>query len=410
MSETTRLMEEDDNKPLRGMRVYDATQGVAGPHATMLLALNGADVIKVEPLEGDWCRVLGNAIGQESVNYLAYNRGKRSMACDVKTAAGMEIVRKLIATCDVFVESFRPGVIGRMGLGYDEVSKINPKIIYASVSGFGQTGPNSQRPTVDGLIQAYSGMMVMNRTDDGTPHRMGMIVIDVVTGLYAYQAITTAIIRKLRFDQGSYLDINMVQSAAAFQAAKIMEYAESGGRPQPLYVPAGMFRTADGYIVVSGMRSHHFAALCGVVNRPDLAADPRWQTQGDRTAHGTTINEELRKEFVKRTSQEWLSGLHAVGVFAERVRSYGEWLEDDHARGSNAYAWVDTGAFGCLPVPCVPGVLPAGDNPSAVGAAPPLIGEHTRAILGELGFEHAWVDAQIAAGAIAETQRQKGPS
>src|SRR5690606_35647201 len=141
LSETTRLMEEDDNKPLRGMRVYDATQGVAGPHATMLLALNGADVIKVEPIEGDWCRVLGNAIGQESVNYLAYNRGKRSMACDVKTAAGMEVARKLIATCDVFVESFRPGVIGRMGLGYDEVSKINPKIIYASVSGFGQTGP-----------------------------------------------------------------------------------------------------------------------------------------------------------------------------------------------------------------------------------------------------------------------------
>jgi len=399
----------EDDKPLRGLRVYDATQGVAGPHATMLLALNGADVIKVEPMEGDWCRVLGRAVGQESVNYLAYNRGKRSMACDIRTAAGMEIARKLIATCDVFVESFRPGVIGKMGLGYDEVSKINPKIIYASVSGFGQTGPNSRRPTVDGLIQAYSGMMVMNRTDDGTPHRMGMIVIDVVTGLYAYQAITTAVIRKLRFDQGSYLDISMVQSAAAFQAAKIMEYAESGGRAQPLYVPAGMFRTADGYIVVSGMRSQHFAALCGVVGRLDLAADSRWQTQGERTEHGAIINAELRKEFVKRTSQEWLSDLHAVGVFAERVRSYGEWLDDDHAKAARAYAWVDSDAFGRLPVPCVPGVLPAGDDPSANVAVPPLIGEHTRAILGELGFEHAWVDAQIAAGTVGETRRVERP-
>ncbi len=392
-----------DDRPFAGVRVFDATQGVAGPHATMLLALNGADVIKVEPVEGDWCRILGKASGQESVNFYSVNRGKRSLAYDAKSPAGRDIAARLARECDIFVESFRPGVAARMGLGYEAMARHNPGLIYASVSGFGQQGPNAQRPTVDGLIQAYSGLMVMNKTEDGKPYRIAMIVVDVLTGLYAYQAIASAFVRRLRFGKGAMLDINMVQSAAAFQAAKIMEFVESDGKPAPLYVPAGMYATADGHMVVSGMRDRHFAALCEVIGRPDLAMDPRWPTQQARVDHGDEINRELRKEFAKATTDHWLRGLLAAGVFAEKVRSYGDWLQEEQVQAMNAYTWVDHGAFGRLPVAHVPGVLPAGDQPTADAA--PLVGEQSRSILRELRFENDWIAEQIANGSVRETVR-----
>ncbi len=392
-----------EEKALSGIKVYDLTQGVAGPHATMLLALHGADVTKIEPLEGDWSRVLGKTAGHNSSDSLAVNRGKRSLACDLKSEAGQEIARKLIAQSDIFIESFRPGVIGRLGLGYEQVQKINPGIIYVSVSGFGQTGPSSLRPAVDGLIQASSGMMVMNRTADGTPHRQGMIAVDVLTGLYVYQAISSALIRKLRFGKGAYLDITMMQCAAAFQAAKIMEHVACDGTPPPLYVPAGMFKTADGYMVVSGMRDHHFATLCKVLDRPDLANDARWPTQALRMQYGDILNTEIRKEIVKRPTKEWLKTLHDAGVFAEAVQSYSEWLEDEHVKSVQAYKWAGESDFGPLPVVRVPGVLP-NDDPAETRS--PLIGEHSTEILLELGFQQEWIDKQLDKGSVRESVRQ----
>jgi crotonobetainyl-CoA:carnitine CoA-transferase CaiB-like acyl-CoA transferase len=391
-------------KPLTGLKVLDMTQGVAGPYGTMLLALNGADVIKVEPIEGDWCRVLGRAVGQESVNYLAVNRGKRSLSLDAKSAGGREVLLKMATECDVFVESFRPGAIARLGLAYEDVRKLNPNIVYASVSGFGQTGPSTGRPTVDGLIQAYSGMMAMNKTPDGQPYRMPMIVIDVVTALYVYQAISTALVGKVRFGDGAHLDISLMQSAAAFQAAKIMEFVESAGRPvPPLYAPAGCFKTKDGYIVVTGMRANHFAALCRVVGREDMIHDPRWPTQNDRTAHADIINGELRKEFPRRPTSEWLAELLDAGVLAEAVRDYGQWLAEEHVIATRAFEWVESQAFGRIPVVAVPGVLPAGDD--VTGGMPPLKGEQSRAVLHDFGFTDSWIAEQIAAGNVAETAR-----
>ncbi len=389
---------------LSGMRVYDASQGIAGPHATMLLALNGADVIKVEPGSGDWCRTLGKAVGQETTSFLAFNRGKRSLACDLKSAAGMAISRKLMSTCDIVVESFRPGVAAKLGIGYEQVREHNPTVIYTSVSGFGQSGPLAMRPAVDGVIQAYSGMMEMNRFGPGQPHRIGMVAVDVVTGLYAYQATVAAVIRRLRFGEGAYLDVNMAQSAAAFQATKVMEYWESGGSPEPLYAPAGVFATSDGSVYVSGMRAEHFGALCGVLGRPDLAADPRWQTQGARARHADAIHAELRKEFVKRSTAEWLQMLHPAGVLAETVCSYGEWLKQEHSLHTRAFSWAGSQEFGQLPVPRVPGIMPVEDDPASCSSAP-LIGEHSRAILEELGFDAAWVDAQVATGSVKASLR-----
>ncbi|MDO8942687.1 MAG: CoA transferase, partial [Desulfobacterales bacterium] len=363
----------------------------------------GADVIKVEPREGDWSRVLGRTIGQESANFITYNRGKRSLCVDAKSAHGRQALLAIAAQCDVFVESFRPGAIDRLGLGYNDVKKVNPQIIYASVSGYGQTGPGADRPTVDGLIQAYSGMMVMNKTPDGQPYRNAMIVVDVATALYSYQAISTALIRKFRFGEGAHLDISLMQAAAAFQAAKIMEFVESGAVPLPLYAPAGCYKTLDGHIVVTCMRTEHFNALCSVLDRKDMISDPRWPTQAARAAHAEPINVELRREFPKHATRDILSRLIKVGVLAEAVRSYGEWLQEDHVAATGAFEWVDHPAFGRLPVVKVPGVLPHGDR--LAEGLPPLIGEQSREILQEFGFSSDWIDAQMREGTVRQTVR-----
>ena len=389
--------------PFAGYKVLDLTQGVAGPYATMLLALNGADVLKIEPLEGDWARKLGATSGQQSVNFIAYNRGKRSLALNLKTDAGRQVLAAAMASCQIVVEAYRPGVAARLGVGPADVARVNPEAIYASVSGFGQTGPDSGRAAVDTLMQAFSGMMQMNATPEGEPHRSGMIIVDALTGLFAYQALSAAVLKKERFGKGSYLDISMMQTAAAFQASKIMEFQQAGGQLPPLYVPAGSYRTADGYIVISGMRKEHFIGICNVVGHPEMADDPRWPNQQDRVDHQDEINGKLRAAFMRSPSAVWLDKLAQAGVMAERVRSYGEWLEEPQAVQTQAYGWVDGGGLGRLPAARIPGVLPRDEVGQEM--PPPLVGEQSVQILSELGFDAGWIERELASGAVIVSKR-----
>ena len=189
----------------------------------------------------------------------------------------------------MIVESFRPGVISRLGFGYEDAKKVNPRVVYCSVSGFGQSGPYSKRPTVDGLIQAFSGMMVMNKLPDGTPWRQGMIAVDVTTGLYTFQALAPAIMRQVRHGEGSYIDSSLMRAAAAYQGAKLMEWVFSNGAPPPLYMPAGSYKSANGYIMLSAMRPHHFKALFELVGREDIANDPELQSHEGRIRNAARI-------------------------------------------------------------------------------------------------------------------------
>ena len=198
-------------KPLEGINVFDATQGVAGPHATMLLAQHGANVIKVEPLDGDWGRTLGKVYGDLCAHAVTFNRGKRSIALDLKSTDGIKVAQKLAADADIVVESFRPGVMARFGLDYMSIKAKRNDVIYLSVPGFGQEGPNKDLPVTDSVIQAFSGFMSINRDNEGTPQRLGMIAIDVMTGLYAYQAISSAIIARIRYGEGAYIDCSLMQ-------------------------------------------------------------------------------------------------------------------------------------------------------------------------------------------------------
>ena len=381
-----------------GVTVLDFTQGVAGPHASMLLALHGADVLKIEPLEGDWGRALGELKGDHCAHSIAFNRGKRSIALDLKSPDGLAVVKKIAAKADVVMESFRPGVIQRLGFGYDDMKKINPKIVYCSISGFGQTGPFAKRPTVDTLIQAFTGMMVMNRMPDGTPWRQGMIAVDVMTGLYTFNALSTAIMRQFRFSEGCYIDSSLMCAAAAFQGAKLMEWVFSNGAPPVLYMPAGVFKTANGHITLSAMRPHHFKLLFELIGRDDIANDPELQGHEARIKNASKIIKALQETMPSKTTEEWIAILQPKEVFCERVNNYTDYLEHPHVKESGAVDWIEQEGVGRLPVANIAGLPPASQHPPQQHA--PNVGEDSADILRELGYGAAEIEAMLARGGV----------
>jgi len=390
---------DPEELPLAGLKVLDFAQGIAGPHATMLLAQYGAEVTKVEPTTGDWGRTLGTAYGDLSAHAVAFNRGKKSLAVDLKNADALALVRKMAAEADVIVESFRPGVMARFGLGYEELARANPSLVYLSVSGFSQQGPNRDLPATDAILQAYTGWMFMNKNAEGIPQRGGMVVVDVMTGLYAYQAITSALIGRFRSGQGRYIDCSLMQAAAAFQSPKIMEYHLEDGAPAGLYVPVGCFETAEGYINISSMRDHHFDALCEVIGRKDMITDPRYIDRPKRLENEAELMRELRVELLKKTAAQWASLLTEAGVMNGIVSNYGDFLEAEHVREVGVIDWTEHPDVGRLPVLRIPGV-PGTPSEDPDRAHAPHIGAHTREILAAQGVEAAEIERLAKAGAI----------
>jgi crotonobetainyl-CoA:carnitine CoA-transferase CaiB-like acyl-CoA transferase len=390
---------DPEDLPLAGLKVLDFAQGIAGPHATMLLAQYGAEVIKVEPLAGDWGRTLGKAYGDLSAHAVAFNRGKKSLAVDLKNPDALAIVRRMAAEADVIAESFRPGVMARFGLGYESLARGNPALVYLSVSGFGQQGPNRDLPATDAVLQAYTGWMFMNKNAEGIPQRSGMVAVDVMTGLYAYQAIASALIRRFRSGQGRYIDCSLMQAAAAFQCAKMMEYHLENGAPAGLYVPVGCFETADGYINVTSMRDHHYDALCKVIDREDLIADPRYDSRPKRLENEASLMAELRREFLRKPAREWAQLLTAAGVMNGIVSNYRDFLEAEHVREVGVVDWTDHPDVGRVPVLRIPGV-PGKPSEDPARAHAPHVGEQTRPILEAQGVGNGEIERLAAAGAI----------
>ena len=259
-----------------GLRVLDLGQGVAAPYCAMLLAMHGAEVVKLEPPAGDWSRGLGMRYGDHTAMSAHYNRGKRSLALDLKTPTAREIVSSLAARADVVIEGFRPGVAARLGLGYDELCARNPRLLYVSVSGFGQEGPYAALPCTDSVAQAFSGLMSVNLGNDGTPHRVGAIIVDTLTGLYAAQALGVALYARERRGEGQRIEVSLAQCAAAILGHKLAEHVLEGGAPRQLNAPTGAYRTRDAWIMVALVREEQYGRLMGALGRPDLAEDPRF--------------------------------------------------------------------------------------------------------------------------------------
>lgn len=383
--------------PYRGLRVLDLGQGIASPYCAMLLAVYGADVIKVEPPEGDWSRRLGTTYGRHSTLSAVYNRGKRSLCLDLKKPDAIDVARRLALESDVVIEGFRPGVMDRLGLGYEALSRDNPGLIYLSVSGFGQTGPYSERPCSDSVAQAFSGLVSINVGTDGAPHRVGTTISDVATGVYAFQSIATALFARAMVGTGRRLDISLTQSTAALLGHKFAEHVLEGGTPRALNVPAGTYQTSDGWLMLTLTNEAQYQRLCAVLGRDDLARDPRYASFARRADVADALIMQVAEIMRTDTTKAWLERLHAADLVSERILSCGDWLDNPHVTATHAAIATDTRDVGRVYTARTPGSF--GLSEDALCPAPD-IGQDGRAILQSAGLSRETIESLIANGAM----------
>ncbi len=382
--------------PYDGLRVLDLSQGLAGPYCGMLLAHYGAEVIKLEPPGGDWSRALGTRYGSHSALDVACNRGKRSLVLDMKNELGKRAARRIADGCDVIIESFRPGVVQRLGLGYEEVSRTNPKLIYLSVSGFGQTGPYANRAGTDMVMQAFSGMMSLNRDATGTPSRVSFLVADTVTALYGFQTLSVALYARRQSGQGAYLDVSLMQSCAAFLAPKIIEGALEGDAPRQLNAPAGTYRTQDGWITITLSKEAHFHALCRAMGCESLILDARFASFTARADHVSELAPKIQQALLVRNTQEWIDQLQQHDVLCNRVYAMSDWISDPHVLATQGYRFMEVPGMGEVPIAGLPADQFLGSGPDTW----PGVGEHSEAVLKDFGLTAEEIDEMKSKAAV----------
>jgi crotonobetainyl-CoA:carnitine CoA-transferase CaiB-like acyl-CoA transferase len=369
--------------PCEGLLVLDLSQGMAGPNCGMQFAAYGAQVIKIEPPEGDWVRRLGKMYGDHSALSLAVNRGKRSIALDLKKPEAVEIVRKLAASADVLLENNRPGVAERLGLGWKQLSALNPKLVYVSMTGFGQHGPYAQRVSTDTIGQAFSGMMSLTRDDEGKPMKIGYLVIDAVASLYAFQAATMALMQRQKTGRGQHVDASLMDAATALIGYKFIETALEGDNPQPLNVPAGNYRTKDGWISITMMREAQFVDICKVLELEHVPNDPRFASFATRAGNAREVTAILAEKVRTDTTANWLKKMQDADVLASPIYSLSDVVADEHIRATHRMARYQQPGVGALTMPALPGSAPIEDGPRAPA---PGTGAHSQQILAELGY------------------------
>lgn len=379
--------------PLEGLLVLDVSQGIAGPSCGGMFAEYGARVIKVEPPQGDWMRHLGPGAEEVSVGALVYNRGKQSLAVDLKADEGRAAVLKLAERADVFIESGRPGTTERLGLGYDVLRAANAQIIYVSVSGYGQTGPNRDLPLTDTVAQSQSGLMAINLGREGVPQKIDMTLVDVVAGLHGFQAATMALWGRRSTGEGCHVDVNLTQSAAALQAPKIAEYGLVGHMPKKLNAPAGSYPTKDGWIAITLVKEESFPRICRALGLDELPDDPRFASFEARAAHLDALTALFDARLRERTTADWLAQLETEGAMAGPINDYGAWLADTHVQAIEAAPPVPLAADQTVPIPRMPGQ-------GAFDAPAPRIGAHSRKLLREAGLDQAAIDDLITRGIV----------
>jgi crotonobetainyl-CoA:carnitine CoA-transferase CaiB-like acyl-CoA transferase len=397
-------------KPLHGIRVLDLTNVLAGPFACHQLAHMGADVVKVEARKGgDLARQLGADAALNKalmgVSFLAQNPGKRSITVDFKHAAGKEVFRRLVRTADVLVENFRPGVMKRLGLGYEDLLEENPKLIYCAISGFGQDGPLKDLPAYDQIIQGMSGMMSITGAPENAPYRVGYPVADTIGGITAAFAVAAALADRQR-TSGTFIDVSMLEAAMATMGWAVSNYLVAGREPWPMgnenmtASPSGTFRTKDGLLNIAANKQEQFEAVCRVIGRPGLAEDARFAERQGRLQHRFELKAAIEEAMSRRTTEEWWPALNQAGVPAGPVYTVPQALAHPQV--------ADRGMIGTFAnAPGVgrdirivrTGFKMDGQVPS-VETPPPTLGQHSREILAELGYGDAEIEALTAGQAV----------
>jgi crotonobetainyl-CoA:carnitine CoA-transferase CaiB-like acyl-CoA transferase len=368
------------------VRVIDFTRILAGPFAAMFLGDMGAEVIKVEePGKGDDTRGWPPFIGGEATYFLSVNRSKKSLTLNMKAPEGHAILKKLIAKADVVLENFRPGTMERLGVGYEQLRALNPRLIYCSISGFGESGPEASRPGYDLIVQGESGVMDITGFPSGPPVKVGNSIADLVAGMSAAQGITLALLSRERTGRGQKVEIGMLDVMAALLTYQAGLYWNAGGRPtrrgnqHPSIVPYEVFQAADAYLTLGVANNSLWERTCRALGREDLTRDPRFDTEANRVANRDALIPILNEVFAAAPADEWLVRLERAGVPAGRIKTVAEVCESPHLAARGMVVKLPHPKAGEITAMGVP--IRLWDTPGAASVPPPLLGQHTDEIL-----------------------------
>jgi crotonobetainyl-CoA:carnitine CoA-transferase CaiB-like acyl-CoA transferase len=385
--------------PLSGLTVLDMTRVLSGPYCTMMLADMGARVIKVEqPGKGDDTRGWGPPFQNgESSYFLSVNRNKESLTLNFKQPKGRQVLDKLIASADVLVENFRPGTLERQGLGYSAVSALHPRLVYCSISGFGQTGPRRSEPGYDAVMQGEGGLMSITGPGGGTPYRLGVAIADIVSGMFAAYGVAVGLLARERMGQGQFIDVGMLDSVAAlltYQAGICFATGQAPprlGNQHPTIVPYETFTASDGNVVVACGNDSLFVKFCAVIESPGIAEEERFATNKARVENQDALRPLLADRLRTRSRAAWLDALKSSGVPCGAVRDLAEVLADPQLIERMMVLPMTHSVAGEINVMGVP--VKMGSTPGSVRTPPPVLGEHNSSILGELGYDAAGIAA-----------------
>ncbi len=379
-------------KPLDDLFVVDLSRILSGPVCTMLMADMGAEIIKVEPPPlGDDSRQWGPPfIGGISTYFLSVNRNKKSLGLNLKAEAGRKILWQLIERADVLIENFRPGVLEKLGFGYEAVSKVNPRTVYCSISGFGQTGPYRDRPGYDVIAQGESGMMDLTGFPDGPPAKLGASLADVVAGLYAFNGICLALLARHKTGRGQLVDVSLLDGMVSTLTYHALIYLSTGRSPKragtrhPSIVPYECFQAKDGFVNIAVTNQKQWENFCQILGFAELAHDERFESMKARLANYSELRPRIEQIVAKQTRAEIIAAMAEVGIPAGPINSVAEILEDPHIHARQMVAELTHPEYGPLKVLGIPVKL--SETPGAVEKAPPKFGEHNPDVLKMIGY------------------------
>ena len=388
------IEKEERKRPLQGILVLDLTRLLAGPYCTMLLADMGAEVIKIEmPGKGDDARAVGPFVNGESSYFISVNRQKKSITLDLKKEGGRGVFLRMVKNADVVVENFRGGVMEKLGLGYEQLSKVNPQIIYAACSGFGHTGPHSHKPAYDIIVQGMGGIMSITGHPGEGPTRVGASIGDIAAGLFTVIGILSALYNREMGNGGQKIDVAMFDCQVAILENAIAQYSATGvapgpiGNRHPLITPFCTFATKDGHIIVAAGNDELWARLCRLLNRDNLLADPRFANNDLRTLHRQELEAILQETFHLETTRQWMQLLEAGGIPCGPINTVKEVIEDPQVLAREMIVEVEQPKAGLFKMAGTP--VKFSKTPCKVEKPAPLLGEHTDEILRLFSFSES---------------------